>query len=168
MPTSPPTCYARDLPSVINSLTFWQIEAYGCVPIHMPASTRMSDHPARVMKTTRPFSPPAPIEMNPEVRWILGPQPTKERPRMKTKERKLYTAEFKAQAVALIATGKPVTQLAEELCVSSNLLCNWRLKSQEAQGGGAGARSRGRGLRSGRPAPPAARGRPAQARERHF
>jgi transposase-like protein len=31
---------------------------------------------------------------------------------MKTKERKQYTAEFKAQAVALMATGKPIGQLA--------------------------------------------------------
>ena len=57
---------------------------------------------------------------------------------MKTKERKQYTAEFKAQAVELMAAGKPVAELAEELCVSSNLLYNWRLKSQEAQGGSAG------------------------------
>ncbi len=64
---------------------------------------------------------------------------------MKTKERKQYTAEFKAQAVALMATGKPVTQLAEELCLSSNLLYNWRHKSQEAQGGSAGARAVGEG-----------------------
>ena len=62
---------------------------------------------------------------------------------MKTKERKQYTAEFKAQAVELIAAGKPVAELAEELCVSSNLLYNWRLKSQEAQGGSAGARAVG-------------------------
>ena len=32
---------------------------------------------------------------------------------MKTKERKQYTAEFKAQAVELRATGKPVAELAE-------------------------------------------------------
>lgn len=64
---------------------------------------------------------------------------------MKTKERKQYTAEFKAQAVELMVTGKPVAELAEELCVSSNLLYNWRLKSQEAQGGSAGARAVGEG-----------------------
>ena len=62
---------------------------------------------------------------------------------MKTKERKQYTAEFKSQAVALMATGKPVVQLAEELCVSSNLLYNWRLHSQEAPGGRAEARAGG-------------------------
>ena len=32
---------------------------------------------------------------------------------MKTKERKQYTAEFKAQAVALMATGKPIGQFAK-------------------------------------------------------
>ena len=62
---------------------------------------------------------------------------------METKQRKQYTSEFKAQAVALMATGKPVTQLAEELCVSTNLLYNWRLHSQVAQGGSAGARAAG-------------------------
>jgi transposase-like protein len=40
---------------------------------------------------------------------------------MKLKPRKRYTAEFKAQAVELLDTGKPVTQLAEDLCISSNL-----------------------------------------------
>ena len=44
-----------------------------------------------------------------------------------------------------MVAGKPVTQLAEELCLSSNLLYNWRLKSQEAQGGSAGARTVGEG-----------------------
>ena len=42
-------------------------------------------------------------------------------------------------------SGKPVAQLAEELCMSSNLLYNWRLKAQEAQGGRAGARAGGEG-----------------------
>jgi len=62
---------------------------------------------------------------------------------MKTKERRKYTAEFKAQAVALLATGKSVAELAEELCISSNLLYHWRLKSQEAQGGSEGVRAVG-------------------------
>ena len=62
---------------------------------------------------------------------------------METKPRKQYTAEFKSQAIALMAAGKPVAQLAEELCMSSNLLYNWRLHSQEAQGGSAGARAGG-------------------------
>ena len=58
---------------------------------------------------------------------------------MKTKERKQYTAEFKAQAVALLATGKPVAQLAEELCVSSNLLYSWRQHARGMPSGSAGA-----------------------------
>ena len=36
--------------------------------------------------------------------------------------RKRYTPEFKAQAVELLSTGKPVSQVAEELCISSDLL----------------------------------------------
>ena len=41
---------------------------------------------------------------------------------METKQGKQYTPEFKAQAVALMDAGKPVAQLTEELCVSTNLL----------------------------------------------
>lgn len=40
---------------------------------------------------------------------------------MNTKPCEHYTAEFKAQAIELIGTGKPVSQIAEELCLSSNL-----------------------------------------------
>ena len=57
--------------------------------------------------------------------------------------RKRYTAEFKAQAVELLSTGKPVFQVAEELCIGSNLLYGWRHSSQGAQLGSAGARAAG-------------------------
>jgi transposase-like protein len=49
---------------------------------------------------------------------------------MEQKSRKRYSPEFKAQAVELLDTGKPVSQLAEELCISSNLLYRWRQDSQ--------------------------------------
>ena len=57
--------------------------------------------------------------------------------------RKRYTPEFKAQAVELLHTGKPVSQVAEELCISSNLLYSWRHSAQGAPLGGAGARAAG-------------------------
>ena len=57
--------------------------------------------------------------------------------------RKRYTTEFKAQAVELLSTGKPVSQVAEELCISSNLLYSWRHSSQGAQLGSTGARAAG-------------------------
>ena len=44
---------------------------------------------------------------------------------MSTKTRKNDTEEFKAQAVELMRTGKPVSDLAEELCVSTDLLYRW-------------------------------------------
>ena len=47
--------------------------------------------------------------------------------------RKRYTPEFKAQAVELLSTGKPVSQVAEELCISSDLLYRWRHSAQVAQ-----------------------------------
>jgi transposase len=64
---------------------------------------------------------------------------------MNQKSRKRYTPEFKAQAVELLTTGKPVPQVAEELCISSNLLYRWRQDSQGAQGGSAGPRAEGEG-----------------------
>lgn len=62
---------------------------------------------------------------------------------MNQKTRKRYTPEFKAQAVELLCTGKPVPQVAEELCISSNLLYRWRQDSQDAQVGSAGPRAEG-------------------------
>jgi transposase len=61
---------------------------------------------------------------------------------MNQKPRKRYTTEFKAQAVELLDTGKPVPQVAEELCISSALLYKWR---QGAQFGSAGPRAEGEG-----------------------
>ena len=55
--------------------------------------------------------------------------------------RKRYTLEFKAQAVELLSTGKPVSQVAEELCISSDLLYSWRHSAQGAQLGSAGVRA---------------------------
>jgi transposase len=62
---------------------------------------------------------------------------------MNTKPRQRYTAEFKAQAVELINTGKPVSQIAEELCIGSNLLYKWRQDSQGPQIGSEGPRAEG-------------------------
>ena len=62
---------------------------------------------------------------------------------MNTVPRKRYTSEFKAQAVELLSTGKPVSEVAEELCISSNRLYGWRHSSQGAQLGSAGARAAG-------------------------
>lgn len=61
---------------------------------------------------------------------------------MNQKSRKRYTPEFKAQAVELLTTGKPVPQVADELCITSNLLYRWR---QDAKGVGAGPRAEGEG-----------------------
>ena len=59
------------------------------------------------------------------------------------KQRKRYTSEFKAQTVELMAAGKPVPELAEELQVSSNLLYNWRADTQGARLGSAGTPAAG-------------------------
>ena len=54
---------------------------------------------------------------------------------MKSNSRRHYTPEFKAQAVAMLETGKPVSQLAQELGISDNLLYSWRLAALRSQGG---------------------------------
>lgn len=64
---------------------------------------------------------------------------------MKRKARQHYTAEFKAQAIELMETGKPVAELAQELCLSSNLLYRWKQDAQSAQVGSAGLRAGGEG-----------------------
>jgi len=60
-----------------------------------------------------------------------------------TKQRKQYTSEFKAQAVELMAAGRPVPELAEELRISTNLLYSWRSSSQGTQVGSEGLRAVG-------------------------
>ena len=60
-----------------------------------------------------------------------------------SKPRKQYTPEFKAQAIELLALGRPVAELAEELCISANLLYSWKSSSQAAQGGSEGGRAEG-------------------------
>lgn len=62
---------------------------------------------------------------------------------MNIRSRKRYTAEFKAQAVALLETGKPIAEIAQELCIGSDLLYSWRRLSQGSQLGSAGARAVG-------------------------
>jgi transposase len=62
---------------------------------------------------------------------------------MESKPRKRYTAEFKAQALELLTTGKPVSQVAQDLCISSNLLYYWKSHSQRTQLGSEGPRAGG-------------------------
>ena len=57
--------------------------------------------------------------------------------------RKRYTTEFKARAVELLDTGKPIPQLAQELCISSNLLYKWRQDSLATHPGNAGSQASG-------------------------
>ncbi len=49
-----------------------------------------------------------------------------------SKPRKQCTPEFKAQAIELLALGRPVAELAEELRVSANPLYSWKSSSQGA------------------------------------
>ena len=41
------------------------------------------------------------------------------------KTRRRYTAEFKAQAVALVGLGKPVPEVAAELEIGTSILYGW-------------------------------------------
>jgi len=58
--------------------------------------------------------------------------------------RKRYTAEFKTQAVELVALGKPVSEVAEDLEVGAGILYGWvRKGAQPAQLGSGGLRAVG-------------------------
>ena len=58
--------------------------------------------------------------------------------------RKRYTAEFKAQAVELVGLGKPVSEVAEDLEIGTNVLYRWvRDGGQPTQIGSAGGRAVG-------------------------
>lgn len=59
---------------------------------------------------------------------------------MTTKPRRRYTEEFKAQAVEILKTGKPVSELAHDLGVGSDLLYAWK---RSAQVGSEGTRAGG-------------------------
>lgn len=62
---------------------------------------------------------------------------------MKSKPRRRYTTEFKAQAVELVNTGRPVPEIAEELGIGASLLYRWKLESHGAQGGSEGTPAEG-------------------------
>ena len=63
---------------------------------------------------------------------------------MKPVTRKRYTAEFKSQAVSLVALGKPVSTVAEELEIGTSILYRWMHKNpQPGQIGSAGLRAVG-------------------------
>jgi transposase-like protein len=54
----------------------------------------------------------------------------------KDKERRVYTQEFKTEAVALAVKGeKPVRQVAKDLGVNENVLYRWIQRSREAADG---------------------------------
>jgi len=55
----------------------------------------------------------------------------------KDKERRVYTKEFKAEAVALAEKReKPVSQVAKDLGLNENVLRRWMQQAQEAADGG--------------------------------
>jgi len=51
--------------------------------------------------------------------------------------RRRYTAEFKAEAVRLVATsGKPLTQIARELGINEQTLHSWKKQASSSDGTG--------------------------------
>jgi len=50
---------------------------------------------------------------------------------MKAVTRKRYTAEFKAQAVALVGLGKPVPEVAADLEIGTSILYGWLRKGSQ-------------------------------------
>jgi transposase-like protein len=60
---------------------------------------------------------------------------------MSPKPYQRYSQEFKDKAVALLALGKPVSEVAEDLQVSNSMLYTCRNQEQSPQGGSAGLRA---------------------------
>ena len=55
----------------------------------------------------------------------------------KITERRVYTKEFKAEAVALAEKGeKPISQIAKDLGINDGVLYRWMHHTREAAGGG--------------------------------
>ena len=55
----------------------------------------------------------------------------------KSKERRVYTKEFKAEAVALAGKReKPISQVAKDLGINENMLRRWMQASRETAGSG--------------------------------
>ena len=48
------------------------------------------------------------------------------------KPRNRYTDDFKSQALALCAAGKPVAEVAADLCISRDLIYAWKSKSKNS------------------------------------
>jgi len=54
-----------------------------------------------------------------------------------TRKRRRFTAEFKSEAVRLVASGgKPLAQIARELGINEQVLRNWKKQAQAADGSG--------------------------------
>jgi len=62
---------------------------------------------------------------------------------MSQKPYQRYTQDFKEKALGLLALGKPISEVAQDLQISTNLLYSWRSHAQSAQGGSAGLRAVG-------------------------
>jgi len=62
---------------------------------------------------------------------------------MNQKQRRRCTAEFKSQAIQQLETGRPLTEIAEELCTGANLLYSWKNASERAQAGSERPRAAG-------------------------
>jgi transposase len=58
------------------------------------------------------------------------------------KARKRYTEDFKNQALELCAVGKSVAEVAQDLCISKDLIYSWRRRASQPdqiRSGGLGA-----------------------------
>ena len=54
----------------------------------------------------------------------------------KSSKRRVYTKEFKAEAVALAEKKKPISQVAKDLGINEHMLRRWMQTSRETAGSG--------------------------------
>jgi transposase len=63
---------------------------------------------------------------------------------MKLETRRRYSREFKAQAVELVGTGRPATEVAEELAIAASNLYKWVREAKRRNSGPSQLGSEGR------------------------
>ncbi|WP_369335612.1 transposase [Luteolibacter arcticus] len=75
--------------------------------------------------------------------WISRPR-TSRTPPYESEDRRRYTAEFNAQSVELLETGRPVAELGGDLGISTKPLYSWKQASERSQVGSGRPRAEGK------------------------
>lgn len=69
---------------------------------------------------------------------MANQQPISHSPSKSQRPYQRYTPDFKEKALGLLSLGKPITEVAQDLQISTNLLYSWRSQALRTQGGSLG------------------------------